>query len=199
MTLLFTCHLVSKNGKNILQRVCRVSRRAGTTGGTSARLKSGDRLKLQDLLYGKNFSLFLGMMLPSGNDAAQTIAENLGLFLLEKMKNKSSDRYIKHQSRIATLNLSSLFLEEMTKFGARVVNIKNSNYANPHGLMNPANLTTAFDVAQVMNFGLERFDLFKKVMSTKYSLTSQNLQLQDKTGWKFGTIHLEKYSFSTRE
>lgn len=47
--------------------------------GTTAQLKHGKWLRLDDLLY--------GAMLPSGNDAAYLIAEVLGLLLFyERMK-----------------------------------------------------------------------------------------------------------------
>lgn len=50
-----------------------MSRNAGYLQGTTANLFEGDTIYLEDLLY--------GMMLPSGNDAALTIAENFGAFL----------------------------------------------------------------------------------------------------------------------
>jgi len=43
-------------------------------GGTSAELLAGDKISIQELLY--------GMMLPSGNDAAQTLAIYFGNLLL---------------------------------------------------------------------------------------------------------------------
>ena len=47
-----------------------VSENAATTAGTTAYLKPGQRLRIIDLLH--------GLMLPSGNDAAVTLAENFG-------------------------------------------------------------------------------------------------------------------------
>jgi len=47
-----------------------VSKTAATVGGTSAKLRSGDVLSVWDLLH--------GLMLPSGNDAAMTLAEHFG-------------------------------------------------------------------------------------------------------------------------
>lgn len=44
-----------------------------TVGGTTANLCEGDSLSIKDLLF--------GLMLPSGNDAAVTLAENFGDFL----------------------------------------------------------------------------------------------------------------------
>ena len=44
-------------------------------GGTSAKLRTGDVLSVWDLLH--------GLMLPSGNDAAITLAEHFGQYLFE--------------------------------------------------------------------------------------------------------------------
>jgi serine-type D-Ala-D-Ala carboxypeptidase (penicillin-binding protein 5/6) len=57
--------------KTLLQ----VSKTAATVGGTSAKLRSGDVLAVWDLLH--------GLMLPSGNDAAMTLAEHFGQYLFE--------------------------------------------------------------------------------------------------------------------
>lgn len=47
-----------------------VSEEAGNTIGTTANLKPFDFVSLKDLLY--------ALMLPSGNDAATCLAENVG-------------------------------------------------------------------------------------------------------------------------
>lgn len=49
---------------------------AGTKIGTTAQLRPSDKILLSDLLY--------GLMLPSGNDAAQTIADGLGHMIYQK-------------------------------------------------------------------------------------------------------------------
>ena len=57
----------------------RISRSSAILNGTTAQLKHGKWLRLEDLLY--------GAMLPSGNDAAYLLAEVLGLLLFyERMK-----------------------------------------------------------------------------------------------------------------
>lgn len=57
----------------------RVSRIAASLNGTSAQLKQGKWIRLEDLLY--------GTMLPSGNDAAYLLSEVMGLLLFyERMK-----------------------------------------------------------------------------------------------------------------
>lgn len=50
-------------------RIVTVSKRAAGEEGSSAELRAGDRVQMQDLLY--------GLMLPSGNDAAVAIAEHM--------------------------------------------------------------------------------------------------------------------------
>lgn len=51
------------------QAVVTVSERAGTTGGSTMDLRTGERVRMDDLFY--------GLMLVSGNDAAVSIAEQL--------------------------------------------------------------------------------------------------------------------------
>ena len=46
------------------------SERADKTGGSSARIRAGERLSVRELLY--------GLMLPSGNDASIALAEQFG-------------------------------------------------------------------------------------------------------------------------
>lgn len=51
---------------NILEIAVRISRNSSALNGTTAHLKYGKWLKLEDLLY--------GAMLPSGNDAAYLLS-----------------------------------------------------------------------------------------------------------------------------
>lgn len=53
---------------NNLNDIVKISKKAAQTGGSSAHLKEGQKIKLEELLY--------GLMLPSGNDAAIAIAEH---------------------------------------------------------------------------------------------------------------------------
>ena len=73
MTLIVALRLINKWKLNIENLTFHISRNAGCLQGTTANLFEGDTIYLEDLLY--------GMMLPSGNDAALTIAENFGAFL----------------------------------------------------------------------------------------------------------------------
>ncbi len=61
--------IVAIENSNLDEEV-KISNKASWTGGSSLNLKTGDIIKLEDLLY--------GLMLKSGNDAAVAIAEHIG-------------------------------------------------------------------------------------------------------------------------
>lgn len=67
-TKIMTALLAIENGN--LNDTVTVSKRAARVSGSTIDLKQGQKLKLQELLY--------GLMLKSGNDAAITIAEHIG-------------------------------------------------------------------------------------------------------------------------
>lgn len=67
-TKIMTATLLIENGD--LSQTVEVSKRAANTGGSRLGLKTGDKITLNDLLY--------GLMLCSGNDAAVQIAETVG-------------------------------------------------------------------------------------------------------------------------
>ncbi|MBA1337084.1 MAG: D-alanyl-D-alanine carboxypeptidase [Firmicutes bacterium] len=67
-TKIMTAITAIENGR--LDDVVTASFRAQNTGGSSIYLQAGERLSLEDLLY--------GLMLESGNDAAVAIAEHIG-------------------------------------------------------------------------------------------------------------------------
>jgi D-alanyl-D-alanine carboxypeptidase len=72
MTCLMTTQFVSEQVCS-LETPLKVSRRASSMIGTSAFLREDDQLRVVDCLH--------AMMLPSGNDAAKTLSENLGAWL----------------------------------------------------------------------------------------------------------------------
>src|SRR5574344_309213 len=67
-TKIMTAIVTLENGN--LDDIVKISSKAAWTGGSSLNLKTGDEVKLEDLLY--------GLMLKSGNDAAVAIAEHIG-------------------------------------------------------------------------------------------------------------------------
>lgn len=69
MTCYIVCQRIEK-GLLTTSTEIKVSKSASLLIGTTANLRSGDRISLANLLY--------GLMLPSGNDAAYTLAEHIG-------------------------------------------------------------------------------------------------------------------------
>ncbi|MFA6502355.1 MAG: D-alanyl-D-alanine carboxypeptidase family protein [Parachlamydiales bacterium] len=100
--------------------------------GSSFDVILGEKLRLKDLL--------LGMMLPSGNDAANVVAESLG---------GSIDSFIKDMNIFVSNN-----------------NIKATTLFNPHGLHFPEHATTANDLAQITRKALEN-PKFLEIFSCK--------------------------------
>ncbi len=99
--------------------------------GSSIYLKEGERLTVKELLY--------GLMLRSGNDSAECLAQSL----------TSRDNFI------------NLMNETAKKYGAF-----NSNFTNPHGLHDDDHYTTAYDLA-LITAGAMKNPIFSEIVSTK--------------------------------
>lgn len=70
MTAYVSLQLVKEFNFDLHKTYFTVSENAASTPGTTANLKPGQRVKIFDLIH--------ALMLPSGNDAAVTLAENFG-------------------------------------------------------------------------------------------------------------------------
>jgi len=68
-TKIMTAVILLESGRDLNETI-EVDKKAAAIGGSTMRLKAGDKLTLNDLLY--------GLMLPSGNDAAMQIAISVG-------------------------------------------------------------------------------------------------------------------------
>lgn len=119
--------------KGNLDEVTTVSPNAVAIPSDSSRawLKEGDRLTLRDLLY--------GLMLPSGNDAAIAIAEQIS---------GSVEAF------------SELMNEKARSLGAT-----NSHFVNPNGLEDPNHYTTAYDLYLIFNACIKE-QAFLDIIST---------------------------------
>lgn len=133
--------------------------------GNTAKLLKGDFLTAHDVLY--------ALLVPSGNDAAVTLAENYpGGYraFVEKMNQK------------------------VTELG-----LKNTHFVNVSGIESPDHYTSAYDIAMIAGTALKRLP-FSTIVSTKnitiksikghlYPLASTNILLGRpdilgvKTGW----------------
>lgn len=132
-------------------------------GGTHIGIKRGEELALRDLLY--------GLMLASGNDAANVIAQHLGGSVPDFVS--SMNAYLKE------------------------IGCKSTLFQNPHGLYHPKHQTTAYDVAIMMKEALTD-PTFNKIISTvTYTRPKTNKQeastlLQSNKMVRKGKFHYPK-------
>lgn len=92
-----------------------VSSTAASIGESSAMLQEGDSMPLSEALK--------ALLLPSGNDAAQAIAESVGALMLQSAGQDSSDSKACAQAFVDAMNA------KCTELG-----MTNTVYRNPHGL-----------------------------------------------------------------
>lgn len=139
VTKILTCITALENEK--LYRTVTVDEKSPLTEGTSIYLKSGEKLRLIQLLY--------GLMLNSGNDSANVIANHFG-----------REKFI-----------------EMMNETAKKAGAKNSNFENPSGLDSENHYVTAYDMAKIASYALKNED-FKKIVSTKEAKITNSDGLQ---------------------
>jgi D-alanyl-D-alanine carboxypeptidase (penicillin-binding protein 5/6) len=101
-------------------------------GGTHIGIKVGEELDFETLLH--------GLMLSSGNDAANVLAE-------------------------AVSGSVSQFMEELNAF-LEGIGCKNTKFTNPHGMPDPLHMTTALDLALMAKSALKN-PLFRQIVSSK--------------------------------
>jgi len=110
-------------------------------GGTAMGLTPGERLSLHDLLY--------GMLLPSGNDAAYTIAQAVG----------------GDQAHFADLMNAK----------AAALGLKRTRFAQGYGLDAGGQVTTAWDLARLAHYDLDHYPLFAEIVRTASHVIGQGL------------------------
>lgn len=100
-------------------------------GGTSMRIKAGEQLPFRSLIY--------GLMLVSGNDAANAIAEHV-------------------------CGSVPQFVEEMNAF-LKEIGCLETTFHTPHGLPHPDHKTSAYDLAKMTQVALKN-PFFREVVKT---------------------------------
>lgn len=149
------------------EEIVTVSQKSANTEGSSLYLKAGEKITLEDLLY--------GLMLHSGNDAANAIAEHFGY---------------------------EDFILEMNET-ARLFDAKNSHFENPSGLPQDNHYVTALDMAKITAEALENPD-FREIVSTKTTDISNNgqgrryLKNHNKLLWRYENSFGVKTGFTKR-
>jgi D-alanyl-D-alanine carboxypeptidase (penicillin-binding protein 5/6) len=154
-TKLMTAWLVlrlAESDPGVLQEVATVSPRAADTPGSTANLKAGEKLVIQDLLH--------GLLLPSGNDASVVIAEHFGARFpaVSRSANASNDE-------IADPLL--LFVAEMSRTAAEL-GMNDTCYKNPHGLTVDGHHSTARDLLRLAAKLVQNGRILPYVQTRKY-------------------------------
>ena len=111
------------------------SKEAVTVEGTSIGLKAGDKITIKSLVY--------GMLLESGNDAANVTAYGISGSITE---------------------FSKLMNSYAEKLG-----MKDSSFTNPSGLTDKNHYSTAYDMAILTSVAIEN-PVFKKICSTETAI-----------------------------
>lgn len=125
MTAIIALEYPKKDSKYIVSK-------SDLVGENSMGLTNGEILSLEELLY--------GLILPSGNDAAETLASN----------------YIGERTK---------FIEAMNN-KAKSLGLSNTHFTNPSGLEGDGKqYTTAYDLLIITKYAL-KFPLFRKVAAT---------------------------------
>lgn len=113
-----------------------------TTDGSHIGIKKGEILSFKDLIY--------GMMIASGNDAANVIAQHVG-------------------------GTIPAFVEELNQY-LKEIGCTNTTFCNPHGLHHPKHKTTAYEMAIITKEALH-YPLFREIVKTaRYTRPKTNKQ-----------------------
>lgn len=103
-------------------------------GSSAAYVNEGEQLTVEECLY--------GLMLISGNDLANGLAEHIG-GSMEKFAQMMTDK-------------------------AKSLGCTNTNFANAHGLHDENHYTCAYDMALIAKYAYENFDMFRTLCNTQY-------------------------------
>lgn len=146
MTLFVAIKLMKRFNIDPYTTTVPISEYAASMSGTSALLESGDKLILSDLLH--------GMILPSGNDAALAISEYFGKVLKTTVLPPIDLDPKEQKEYISRLSPRKLFVKEMNRC-TQELKMHDTVFANPHGLMNFNNYSSAQDIAKLASAGLK--------------------------------------------
>lgn len=189
LTKIMTCYACLQLAKalnlDLALEKAKVSKFAASVIGTSAHLRAGDQLSLTDLLY--------GLMLPSGNDAATVLAEYFGKILF-----KSSLEYKEQldqgasEEQVQCIRPTRFFIREMNRV-AKELQLKETIYANAHGLPNKLNTSTARDQALLCLAALKNKQFKQIVQTKKHTVKVENEGLETRVlEWKNTNLILDR-------
>lgn len=135
--------------------------------GSSIYLRDGEILTLKDMLY--------GLMLRSGNDAAQAIALYIG---------ETTDEFVSLMNK-----------------KAKTIGALNTNFTNPHGLHNDLHYSTAYDLALITKEAFT-YDEFANIVRSKSYIANREennyFYNKNKTLWEYNGGDGVKTGYTTR-
>lgn len=160
ITKIMTAILAIESGK--LEKMVQVSAKATRAEGSSVYLKPNEKIKLEDLVY--------GLMLRSGNDTAEAIAEYVGGSL---------------EGFVFLMNQK-----------AKEIGMANTNFGNPHGLDNFENhYSTAYDMALLTRYAMQN-ETYRVISGTKIHKAPNPGEKWDRV-WRNKNRLLNKYKYTT--
>jgi D-alanyl-D-alanine carboxypeptidase len=116
-----------------LANMVTITKEATEVDGTKVYLNEGEEVPLKKLIQ--------GMLINSGNDAAEAIALHL---------DGNREAFSRH----------------LNDFLQNKINVQNTHFTNPHGLFEGSHYTTAEDLAKITSYALQN-DTFKEIYGTK--------------------------------
>lgn len=128
-TKLMTAYIILKQAESnpaVLDEIVTFSTIADDTPGSTAGVRTGEKVTVQELLY--------GLMLPSGNDAATAFGEHFGAKLPESEGQETTP--------------AARFVALMNSTAAEL-KMASTKYANPHGLTHTDHKSTVGDQFQL--------------------------------------------------
>ncbi|MEG2896821.1 MAG: D-alanyl-D-alanine carboxypeptidase family protein [Eubacterium sp.] len=115
---------------------------------STAKLEVDEKYTYRQLLY--------GLLLPSGNDAANTLATNVG-------KSIKNDTALPYQEAIDT------FVERMNEKGTEL-GLTSTHFVNPHGLHDPDHYTTPEELLKISETALGNPEIAKITGTKTYEM-----------------------------
>lgn len=144
------------------------------TYGSKMGLKSGERQTMRNLLY--------GLLIPSGNDAALTIARTLASQGSAATEDVSPVR-----------NFAAMMNRRVAAFG-----LQNTNFVNPHGLDTRGQFTSAYDLASLTWYAMQ-FPLFNEIVKQdRYDAPGHPLKNTNKMLEKYAGAQGVKTGYTRR-
>jgi D-alanyl-D-alanine carboxypeptidase (penicillin-binding protein 5/6) len=152
-TKVMTAHVVLRLAVETpatLDEMIVVSEQAARTGGSSARIRAGDRIRVRDMLY--------GLLLPSGNDAAAALAEHFGPRLRERGSDDTPVR---------------AFVGAMNR-QAQSLGLAETHYLDPHGI--GSNRTSARNLVTLAHAAMQDRRFRRLVQTRRHEAEATNAQ-----------------------